>query len=120
MDSVCHGCWAGSFTAREEFSKLTGLGHWAGGAYDGRIRVPVTDLAKEERPLVRVLRHELVHAVVVIEDGASASEAELIEHTRKALASYKKPEKIYFTDELPRNALGKVIRPRVKEQFGGG
>ncbi len=62
---------------------------------------------------------ELVHAVVVIEDGSSASEAELIEHTRKALASYKKPEKIYFTDELPRNALGKVIRPRVKEQFGG-
>lgn len=49
---------------REEFSKLTGLGHWAGGAYDGRIRVPVTDLAKEERQLVRVLRHELVHAFV--------------------------------------------------------
>ena len=62
---------------------------------------------------------ELVHAVVVIEDGASVSEDELIEYTRKALASYKKPEKIHFTDELPRNALGKVIRPRVKEQFGG-
>ncbi|MCH2102954.1 MAG: hypothetical protein MK297_02955 [Planctomycetes bacterium] len=49
---------------REEFSELTGLGHWAGGAYDGRIRVPVVDLSKEERQLVRVLRHELVHAFV--------------------------------------------------------
>ena len=49
---------------REEFSKLTGLGHWAGGAYNGRIRVPLADLDKEERQLVRVLRHELVHAFV--------------------------------------------------------
>lgn len=49
---------------RDEFSKLTGLGHWAGGAYDGRIRVPVSDLDKEERQLVRVLRHELVHAFI--------------------------------------------------------
>lgn len=49
---------------REEFSGLTGLGHWAGGAYDGRIRVPITDLASEEQRLVSVLRHELVHAFV--------------------------------------------------------
>jgi hypothetical protein len=49
---------------REEFSDLTGLGHWAGGAYDGRIRVPITNLAAEEKRLVSVLRHELVHAFV--------------------------------------------------------
>lgn len=49
---------------REEFDALTGLGHWAGGAYDGRIRVPVTDLGAERQRLVRVLRHELVHAFV--------------------------------------------------------
>jgi len=54
---------------REEFSELTGLGHWAGGAYNGRIRVPVTDLDKEERQLVRVLRHELVHAFVQAAGG---------------------------------------------------
>jgi acyl-CoA synthetase (AMP-forming)/AMP-acid ligase II len=63
---------------------------------------------------------ELVHAVVVVEDGASVTEGEIIEHARQALASYKKPDKVHFTDELPRNALGKVIRPRVKEKFGGG
>ena len=49
---------------REEFSRLTGLGHWAGGAYNGRIRVPVANLAREEQQLVRVLRHELVHAFI--------------------------------------------------------
>ncbi|MDP6822518.1 MAG: AMP-binding protein [Dehalococcoidia bacterium] len=62
---------------------------------------------------------ELVHAVVVVESGSSVTEADLIEHARQSLASYKKPDKIHFTDELPRNALGKVIRPRVKEKFGG-
>ena len=62
---------------------------------------------------------EIVHAVVVIENGTVVTETELIEHTRRVLASYKKPEKIHFADELPRNALGKVIRPRVKETFGG-
>jgi acyl-CoA synthetase (AMP-forming)/AMP-acid ligase II len=62
---------------------------------------------------------ELVHAVVVVEKGSSVTEDEIIEHARQALASYKKPDKVHFTDELPRNALGKVIRPRVKEKFGG-
>ena len=63
---------------------------------------------------------ELVHAVVVVESGASVTEDEIIEHARQALASYKKPDKVHFTDELPRNALGKVIRPEVKQKFGGG
>jgi acyl-CoA synthetase (AMP-forming)/AMP-acid ligase II len=62
---------------------------------------------------------ELVHAIVVVEKGATVTEAEIIEHARQALASYKKPDKVHFTDELPRNALGKVLRPRVKEKFGG-
>ncbi|MDA1258274.1 MAG: AMP-binding protein [Chloroflexi bacterium] len=62
---------------------------------------------------------EVVHAVVVIRDGSVVTEGDLIEHTRQALASYKKPDRVHFIDSLPRNALGKVIRPRVKEQFGG-
>jgi tetratricopeptide (TPR) repeat protein len=49
---------------REGFSSLTGLGDWAGGAFDGTVRVPVGDLKVEEQRLKRVLRHELVHAFV--------------------------------------------------------
>jgi tetratricopeptide (TPR) repeat protein len=56
---------------RAEFSGLTGLGHWAGGAYDGRIRVPITNLAAEQQRLVSVLRHELVHAFVRSAGGRS-------------------------------------------------
>jgi len=49
---------------RESFDRVTGLGHWAGGAFDGTVRVPVQDLEAESERLDRVLRHELVHAFV--------------------------------------------------------
>ena len=49
---------------RDGFDRLTGLGEWAGGAFDGTLRVPVEDLGAEEAGLKRVLRHELVHAFV--------------------------------------------------------
>lgn len=48
----------------EEFREVTGLGHWAGGAFDGVVRIPVEDLAAERRALVETARHELVHAYV--------------------------------------------------------
>lgn len=49
---------------RDEFSQVTGVGHWAGGVYDGVVRVPVGDYSSERQVLERVLRHELVHAFV--------------------------------------------------------
>lgn len=53
-----------SLYRRESFDQLTGLGDWAGGAFDGTVRVPVGDFELEEERLRRVLRHELVHAFV--------------------------------------------------------
>ena len=49
---------------REEFDALTGLGDWAGGVFDGVIRVAVDDLSSERTRWERILRHELVHAFV--------------------------------------------------------
>jgi len=49
---------------RAEFDKLTGLGDWAGGVFDGVIRVAVDDLLRERPRWERILRHELVHAFV--------------------------------------------------------
>ncbi|MFN0242332.1 MAG: peptidase MA family metallohydrolase [Planctomycetota bacterium] len=46
------------------FHAATGMGHWAGGVYDGSVRVPVEDLAREAAALDRVLRHEIAHAFV--------------------------------------------------------
>jgi tetratricopeptide (TPR) repeat protein len=49
---------------REEFDRMTGLGHWAGGVYDGTLRIAVEDLIAERERWERVMRHELVHAFV--------------------------------------------------------
>jgi fatty-acyl-CoA synthase len=46
--------------------------------------------------------------------GAS-SQAELIEHCRRHLASYKKPTAVHFVTELPRNAAGKVLKRQLRE-----
>jgi acyl-CoA synthetase (AMP-forming)/AMP-acid ligase II len=45
-----------------------------------------------------------------------SSEAELIDHCRRHLASYKKPTAIHFVTELPRNAAGKVLKRELRNQ----
>jgi tetratricopeptide (TPR) repeat protein len=48
---------------KEQFRDITQSPSWAGGAYDGRIRIPVGGRI-EEKELRRVLAHELTHAIV--------------------------------------------------------
>lgn len=54
---------------REGFDRVTGIGPWAGGVYDGTIRVPVGDLRRELARVRTVLRHELLHAFVQVKGG---------------------------------------------------
>lgn len=61
---------------------------------------------------------ELVGAAVVLKDGQTATETEISEWCRQALASYKKPEKVVFLTELPRNPLGKILRKDLRIQYG--
>ena len=60
-----------------------------------------------------------VRAIVVLRDGAAATEDELIEHCRSLIASYKKPKSVRFTDKLPRDGFA-VDYAALDEQFGGG
>lgn len=55
---------------------------------------------------------EEVAAIVVVRDGAAATEHDLAAHASGLLARYKIPSRwLLTTDPLPRNATGKVIRP---------
>ena len=56
-------------------------------------------------------------AVVILAPGAEAGEEKLIEHCRGRLAGYKKPSAVVFTDAIPRNAGGKVLKRRLREQY---
>jgi long-chain acyl-CoA synthetase len=53
---------------------------------------------------------EEVLAVVVAAPGASFEEKELVGWCKERLASYKYPRQVKVVDELPKNAIGKVIK----------
>jgi hypothetical protein len=49
---------------KEQFRDITHAPGWAGGAFDGRIRVPVAGALREPNELDRIVTHEFVHAVI--------------------------------------------------------
>ena len=53
---------------------------------------------------------ELVKAWVVIKDGKTATELEIISWCKQYLTRYKAPTMIEFVDVLPRSGVGKVLR----------
>jgi malonyl-CoA/methylmalonyl-CoA synthetase len=59
---------------------------------------------------------EKVTAVVVSDDPELTAE-EVKDFCRDDLAGYKKPREVFFVDELPRNALGKVQKHLVQEDL---
>ncbi|HEV7679974.1 MAG TPA: AMP-binding protein [Candidatus Dormibacteraeota bacterium] len=59
---------------------------------------------------------EVVHAVVVLTPGASATDEELIAHCRERLASYKCPQSLELRGGLPTNSTGKVLKRQLREE----
>ena len=49
----------------------------------------------------------------VVADGTAPPERELIDHVAAELAPHKRPREVRFLDELPRNAMGKVVKQRL-------
>ncbi|CAG9181122.1 class I adenylate-forming enzyme family protein [Cupriavidus pinatubonensis] len=62
---------------------------------------------------------EAVHAVVVLHEGADATESELIEWCRSRMAGYKRPQSIHFMDDadMPRTATGKILHRVLRDQM---
>jgi malonyl-CoA/methylmalonyl-CoA synthetase len=61
---------------------------------------------------------ERVGAAVVTRNGADLTLADLRAWARERLAVYKAPTRLLLVDSLPRNAMGKVIKPEVGRLFG--
>ncbi|MCR2821943.1 AMP-binding protein [Lederbergia panacisoli] len=55
-------------------------------------------------------RGETVKAYIVLKEGAKVTEEELDEYARKYLAAYKVPKIYEFRKELPKTAVGKILR----------
>jgi acyl-CoA synthetase (AMP-forming)/AMP-acid ligase II len=60
---------------------------------------------------------ETVKAIVVIRDGASATEEEIIDFCRGRLGGFKRPRSVDFVEELPRNPSGKVLKRELREPY---
>ncbi len=60
---------------------------------------------------------ESTYAVVVATPGAQPDEAEIIAWSRERLAHFKCPVGVSVVDALPRNASGKLLKNKLREQF---
>jgi len=63
---------------------------------------------------------ETIKALVVVREGATTSEAELITHCRERLAHFKAPTSIEFRDALDRTATGKLQKYRLRQSYWAG
>jgi long-chain acyl-CoA synthetase len=63
---------------------------------------------------------EAVKAVVVRREGSDPAEADVITFAREYLAGYKLPKSVDFTDVLPRNPSGKLLKREIREPYWQG
>ncbi len=59
---------------------------------------------------------EAVKAVLVLKEGAKATEDEIIKFSGDKLAGFKKPKAVEFVDSLPLNPAGKVLKKVLREK----
>ena len=58
---------------------------------------------------------ETLRAFIVVRSGQSVSETEVIDYCRSGLADFKRPRKVTFLEELPRNPTGKVLKRELRD-----
>jgi long-chain acyl-CoA synthetase len=58
---------------------------------------------------------EEIKAIVILEEGASLTEDELVAWGKEQMAAYKYPRVVEFADALPRTSSGKVRRAQLRQ-----
>jgi fatty-acyl-CoA synthase len=51
------------------------------------------------------------------DDDAENLREELEEHARGKLADFKRPKHVFFVEDLPRNAAGKILKRELRTRF---
>ncbi|HEX4080455.1 MAG TPA: malonyl-CoA synthase [Rhizomicrobium sp.] len=60
---------------------------------------------------------EAVTAIVVCKPGSAICEADVLAALGERLARFKLPRRVFFVDDLPRNAMGKVKKNSLREIY---
>jgi acyl-coenzyme A synthetase/AMP-(fatty) acid ligase len=61
-----------------------------------------------------------VKAIIVLKPGVTATKEDIIAHSRTKIAGYKVPKSIDFTDVLPRNPSGKILKRELRKPYWEG
>jgi len=56
-------------------------------------------------------------AFVTLQSGFDVVPEDLIEHCRQSLARYKVPREVYIEEMLPKNAVGKIAKPELRQRL---
>jgi acyl-coenzyme A synthetase/AMP-(fatty) acid ligase len=67
--------------------------------------------------LTAPVQSEVGNVFVATTNNRGFTPEELIAHCKIRLAAYKCPKQIFFVSELPRNAMGKVVKNELKSIF---
>ena len=60
---------------------------------------------------------EAVTAVIVVKAGQSLDEATVIAHCTQHMAHFKSPKRVVFTDNLPKNPSGKLLKRELRQRY---
>jgi malonyl-CoA/methylmalonyl-CoA synthetase len=60
---------------------------------------------------------EAVVAIIILKSGKILTEPTLITRLKQIIANFKVPKKVYFLDQLPRNAMGKVQKNSLRARY---
>jgi acyl-CoA synthetase (AMP-forming)/AMP-acid ligase II len=60
---------------------------------------------------------ETIKALVVLGEGQTATEPEIIAHCKERLAGYKAPTSVEFRDSIPRTATGKIQKFKLRQPY---
>jgi long-chain acyl-CoA synthetase len=70
------------------------------------ISIGIPDLRKGER----------IKVFIVLNDGETATQEELIAYFKERLTPYKVPSEVEFRTELPKSMIGKILRRALREE----
>jgi len=61
---------------------------------------------------------EALFAAIVPRAGASLTDSEIVDHCRGLIGGYKIPRRMAFVEELPKSAMGKILKTEIRKIYG--
>ena len=111
----------------QDFHQVTQTPEWAGGAFDGRIKLPVGGLAGADPGFVRLVRHEYAHSLVGqlagptcptwLNEGLAVWAEEEVDGERVAWARARAAEHQWFAFDDLRDGFTKLPAERIEGAY---